>query len=106
MEADPRTTLGDNIAIARRRKGLSQAELGKAVGTTKGQISDWESGRNQPRLDAMVALARALETSIDMLVMGEQAFVDQVVKLAEAKFAERFAELERRIDQSDPQRRP
>lgn len=107
-EANLRTRLGDNIAIARRRKGLSQPELATAANTSKGQISDWEAGRNQPRLEALIAIAKALDVTIDSLIHGEEAFAEQLarraVEHAEKKFAEELQRLDRRIDELAKQR--
>jgi transcriptional regulator with XRE-family HTH domain len=100
---DLRTAIGTNIAVARRRKGWGQDELAKAVGSTKGQISDWENGRNLIRLEALAAIAQALGTSIDALVIGDEAFAAQVARqaVAEAKkeFAKELKELHRKVDE-------
>lgn len=104
---DLREAVGTSIAQARRRKGLSQAELGARVGNLlgravkEGQISDWENSRNLPRLDAMVMLAKVLETSIDQLVMGEESFAQSVarraVEEARKEFEGRIQSLEHEV---------
>lgn len=85
--ADLRAQVGNAIKQTRTRRGLSQAELGGLISrelgrvVKEGQISDWESGRNFPRLDAVIAIATVLETSIDVLVRGEKSFADQLFDL-------------------------
>lgn len=67
---------------------MGQAELGDRIGelldrpVSQDQIGHWETGRNLPRLDAMVALARVLGTSIDVMVVGEEGLAAKVEKLA------------------------
>ncbi len=49
---------GDLIREARRLDGLTQALLARRVGTTQSAVSNWERGRDTPRVDT---LARILE---------------------------------------------
>lgn len=45
---------------ARKRAGLSQAELGEAVGVHQNTVSAWERGLLVPSRDAMVRLLMVL----------------------------------------------
>ena len=36
--------IGDNIRIARKRKGFTQEELANQIGVTSQAVSRWESG--------------------------------------------------------------
>jgi transcriptional regulator with XRE-family HTH domain len=47
-------------ARVRRFAGISQAELGEAVGVTSTTISRWERGQRQPRGHHAIAYLRAL----------------------------------------------
>ena len=97
------------IARARKRKGMSQTKLAEAIGEVVGHgvdtsmISDWETGKNLPRIDLLVAAAKVLGTSVDELLIGEEAFAAQVarqaVEQARLEFAEELRRLERRIDE-------
>ena len=64
----------DRLKQARNARGLSQADLAAAlhlsgaVEVTQSAVSYWESGKNQPTLDAFVALTRALGVSADWLL--------------------------------------
>lgn len=49
----------DLLREARLRAGLTQAELGRAVGRTQSAIARWESGRVQPSLETLRELIRA-----------------------------------------------
>ncbi|MCX6019851.1 MAG: XRE family transcriptional regulator [Chloroflexi bacterium] len=52
----------------RKSAGLSQAELGQAVGASTSLISRWESGEREPSSTQVLALARALGVSVDYLL--------------------------------------
>jgi ribosome-binding protein aMBF1 (putative translation factor) len=47
------------IAKARRRAGLSQAELARRMKTTQGTVAQLESGRGQPSTRTLLRFAKA-----------------------------------------------
>ena len=51
----------------RKQKRLSQEELGKMIGVTKGTISTYESGDREPPLKTLIKIADALDVSLDWL---------------------------------------
>ena len=51
---------------ARRRAGLTQAELASAMGTTRSVVSRLESGRHSPSVDTLVAAANALGCHLEV----------------------------------------
>ena len=52
------STLGSNILTLRKNKGMTQDELGNAVGTTGGTISNYERGTvSRPDHNLIVAIA-------------------------------------------------
>ncbi|MBX3463294.1 MAG: helix-turn-helix domain-containing protein [Planctomycetes bacterium] len=55
------------IAARRRARGLTQAELGRQAGLPRSSIGAIESGRLRPSVDAALAVARALECSVEDL---------------------------------------
>ncbi len=57
--------VGRNVAGRRREIGLSQTELAKRCGLTRGSIANIESGRQRPTLHTLSDIAGALE--VDML---------------------------------------
>jgi transcriptional regulator with XRE-family HTH domain len=61
-------TLGDNIMLLRKKKSLSQAALGKIIGTSGDVIGRYERGDISPSIDVVSKVAEALEVSIDYLV--------------------------------------
>lgn len=52
--------LGQVLQLARKRKGLSQDAVGKALGTTQSTVSAWEHGKLRPSLEQLVTLRRVL----------------------------------------------
>lgn len=50
------------LTVLRERCGLTQAELGRAVGCSQPAVSRWEGGR-PPSAQSLAALQRVLELS-------------------------------------------
>lgn len=77
-------TIGEHIMLLRKQKGLSQAELGKAIGTSGDVIGRYERDVITPSIDVIVKVADALEVSIDFLVGKTKMVLDkQAVKRLE-----------------------
>lgn len=55
--------IGDNIKKFRIFRGITQMELGTAVGRSKNVVSNWERGDNFPDLDTIVKLCRILKVT-------------------------------------------
>lgn len=60
--------LADNMMLLRKKKELSQAELGKMIGTSGDVIGRYERGDISPSIDAVAKIADALEVSVDYLI--------------------------------------
>lgn len=56
----------------RKQKGLSMKQLGEMVGLAEVTISTYETGRSEPSLDALCAIADVLDVSLDYLVRGKE----------------------------------
>jgi transcriptional regulator with XRE-family HTH domain len=69
--------LGDNMMLLRKKKGLSQADLGKLIGTSGDVIGRYERGDINPSIDVVANIAGALEISIDYLVGKTQIVMDK-----------------------------
>jgi|GEM_PF-975113 len=61
-------TFGERLAEARQRRGLTQAELGKAVGASQRVIAYYEGEGGQPPGALLAHLARALKVTSDELL--------------------------------------
>lgn len=64
--------LKDRIALARKRAGLSQEQLGERLGVSRQAVSKWESGQSNPDLSYVAAMCRLFGVSSDWLLLGEE----------------------------------
>lgn len=55
------------LRVWREQRGLSQADLGRAVGVTNNAISQFERGVIKPRIPVCESLARALNMPLAVL---------------------------------------
>lgn len=66
------TTIGEKIRAARVAAGMTQKQLGLAVGFSENSaermIQKWEYGKQAPSLQYLRPLANALKVSLDYLV--------------------------------------
>ena len=60
-------TIGQNIRIIRKKRGLTQEKLGKLCGMTGGAISSYENGVTIPKRRVVEKLAQALGLPPDKL---------------------------------------
>jgi transcriptional regulator with XRE-family HTH domain len=49
---------------------MTQQALARHVGVTNFAVSNWEGGRRTPRVGELVEIARALDASLDWLLLG------------------------------------
>lgn len=59
------------LAFWRARRGMTQAALAKAAGTTQPHVADLESGKHGGSLEIMAQIAKALKVKIDDLAPAE-----------------------------------
>jgi len=64
---------GDLVREARRRAGLTQAELATRAGTAQPAIARWESGRVAISLDDVVRLVRLCGLDLELMLMRRDA---------------------------------
>lgn len=69
---------GERLAAARIAAGLTQAGLGRGLGTDgsdchKSVVLGWEKGRHFPRVDQLVLICRKLNCSADELLFGQSS---------------------------------
>ena len=61
-------SLGEKIYELRKKKGLSQEQLGEEVNVTRQTISNWELGETSPNPEQLKKLSTVLNVSIDELL--------------------------------------
>ena len=66
-----KNTVGKNIVKLRKEQGMSQEQLAQKLHVTRQAVSNWETGRSQPDLDMLEALASAFETDILVVIYGQ-----------------------------------
>ena len=64
--------IGERIAKLRRERDLTQADLAEWLGISYQAVSSWERGATMPDISKLVELSRALGTTVDALLTGEE----------------------------------
>ena len=59
---------GKKLATLRKQRGLSQTELGKIMGFSRGMIAYYEGGAKNPTVEVIENAAKALNVSIATLL--------------------------------------
>ena len=57
---------GEMIRTCRKMRGITQEKLAEKVGVNKAVLSNWESGKNMPRYDAVVWCLDALGFHLEL----------------------------------------
>jgi transcriptional regulator with XRE-family HTH domain len=86
---------GDLLKEARRRAGLSQAELARLAGKPTSVIGRWERGEVKPSLETLRSLVRACDLDVSFRLQPRDNSQDAAILAAlELTPAERLAQLE------------
>ena len=64
--------ISKNIKKFRAEKNLTQDALAEKIHVTRQAISNWENDKTKPDIEALEALATALEVEIEELIYGEK----------------------------------
>ena len=88
--------LGTRIAALRRSAGLSQSQLAEKVKISPSAIGMYEQGRREPSGELLVAIANALQVSVDYLLTGKADTPGEKVSAAGA-LLHCLADLDKRI---------
>lgn len=73
---------GNRIKERRTALKMTQGELGEAVGVGKSTVSEWEHNKRSPSIDAMQAIAAALQTTTAHLAGWDEPQKQESPKLA------------------------
>lgn len=66
-------SVGDNIAAARVARGMSRADLARAIGVKYPSVWRYENGKSTPRAPTLFRIAEALGTTVAGLMSDEGA---------------------------------
>lgn len=80
--------IGDQIKKAREAAGLSQVELAKMLGISKGSVGNYESGYSSPKEDILLRIMNTLNIDANFLFSGLYDSVEKSISpLVDAKKA-------------------
>lgn len=74
----PAVQLGTRIRRLRDEQALTQEELASRANVRQGEISKWESGKQEPTVQSLLRLAVGLGRPLDTFVMGLDADYDRL----------------------------
>ena len=61
-------TMGERIKELRKKNGMTQTDLAKKLGVTKGTISTWETGSRSPSFEVIDELCDMFRASMDYIM--------------------------------------
>lgn len=87
-EDDLSRFVGSKIKYYRKKKKLTQSALGELIGKKNNTISNYETGTISPEQDALFAISKALDISVDdlfpeMNVQDENHNFERALKMAD-----------------------
>lgn len=74
LNKDEKKLIGQNIKQLRKKKGLLQEDLANLIGLKVGTISKYEQGDRTPGINQIIAIADALDCSVNDLLPVEDGF--------------------------------
>lgn len=75
--------IGEFIAYNRKKKGLTQEDLGDILGVSNKTVSRWENGNYMPDLSLLKPLSEALDITLNELLTGEKIAPKNIEEVAE-----------------------
>lgn len=67
----------ERLIELRKKKGLSQEELGYKLNVTRQTVSKWELGQTTPEMDKLVEMSKIFNISVDELINESEATTNQ-----------------------------
>lgn len=64
---------GQEIAVLRKKRGITQEELAGRLHISPQAVSKWENGRTMPELSLLIELAEALDSTLDAILFPDSA---------------------------------
>ena len=72
-----KSELGARIKLLRKQHGLTQEQFSEMLNMTENNLYRMESGRRNISIELLVEISTRFNTSLDYLVFGKTANVDQ-----------------------------
>ena len=92
--------LGHKLKSLRVNQGLSQKAFAKRIGTTQQNISNYENELTEPSLDCLKRIASEFSVSLDELLLGKSACIEQEIFDIVASMPEERKRLTKKILQT------
>ena len=92
--------LGHKLKDIRIKTGLSQKAYAERIGTTQQNISNYENGLTEPSLDCLKRIASEFSVSLDGLLLGKSACIEQEILDIVASMPEDRKQLSKKILQT------
>ncbi|MDH7579090.1 MAG: helix-turn-helix transcriptional regulator [Bacillota bacterium] len=96
-------TFSERLKQLRKEKGLTQAELAKAIGLSKSAIINYENNKRMPNFNALIKLGDFFDVSGSYLTgksdyrrSSEETFFNEVLKMDE-KIADKPDDIKRKV---------
>ena len=61
-------TFGQKLKLLRKKRGLTERQLGECLNFSNQSVSFWENGERDPKLDTLIAIAKFFDVSVDYLL--------------------------------------
>ena len=65
-------TIGSNIKKLRKNKDMTQEQLAQALFVTRQAVERWETGKDEPDIEMLKAIAGALDATVEEVIYGEK----------------------------------
>ena len=66
-----------HIKLFRKKKGMTQDELAERLFVSRQTVSNYENGKSHPDIDMLIKIANILETDVNSLIYGDEAYYDK-----------------------------
>ena len=77
-ESYDRSSVGERIKEQRLKLNMSQEQLAEKIDRATKYCSDIECGACGMSIETMIAITKALETSMDYLIFGKECFSEKI----------------------------
>ena len=61
-------TFGQKLKLLRKKRGLTERQLGECLNFSNQSVSFLENGEREPKLDTLIAIAKFFDVSVDYLL--------------------------------------
>ncbi len=75
-----KVTLGKNLKEIRKRHRWTQGTVATHVGVSRERVTLWETGKESPGVDGLMALAVAYGCSVDQFLSGVNEAYDSIIE--------------------------